>query len=166
MKTLYIIRHAKSSWGDFTLADFERPLNDRGKKDAPQMAQFLKDQKVSIDVFISSPAKRALKTCEVFCEIFQKDTADIVQIDILYHAPSAVFVEQIKKIDPAYNSAAIFSHNPGITDFVNDIAVGVKVDNMPTCAIFAFQIDSNDWSAFELAKKSFLFFKYPKSFST
>jgi phosphohistidine phosphatase len=164
MKTLYIIRHAKSSWGDFTLPDFERPLNERGKKDAPVMAQFLKDKKKIIDVFISSPAKRALKTCEIFCETFQKKASDIVIIDELYHAPSPVFVEQIKKIDSAYKSAAIFSHNPGITDFVNDVAVGVKVDNMPTCAIFAFQINSDDWSNFESAEKTFLFFKYPKSF--
>jgi len=166
MKTLYIIRHAKSSWGDFTLPDFERPINDRGKKDAPIMAQFLKDKKLTIDVFISSPAKRALKTSEIFCKTFDYDTANMVLIDEMYHATSSVFFEQIKNIDPSYNSAAIFSHNPGITDFVNDLGLGVKVDNMPTCAIFAFQINSDQWSEISSAKKTFLFFKYPKSIST
>lgn len=166
MKTLYIIRHAKSSWGDFTLPDFERPLNDRGNKDAPVMAQFLLDKKVSIDVFMSSPAKRALKTCEIFCKVFQKDSTAIMRIDELYHAPSSVFFEQIKKIDPAHQSVAIFSHNPGITDFVNNMEVGVKIDNMPTCAIFAVQINSERWSELATAQKTFLFFKYPKSFST
>ncbi|MEX1203590.1 MAG: histidine phosphatase family protein [Ferruginibacter sp.] len=165
MKTLYIVRHAKSSWGDFTLPDFERPLNDRGKKDAPIMAQFLKDRKLTIDVFISSPAKRALKTCEIFCKTFERDTANILLIDEMYHAPSSVFFEQIKKINPAYNSAAIFSHNPGITNFVNELNLGVKVNNMPTCAIFSFQINSDDWLDISSAKKTFLFFKYPKSIS-
>lgn len=166
MKTLYIIRHAKSSWGDFTLPDFERPLNDRGKKDAPMMAQFLLDKNINIDVFISSPAKRAFKTCEIFSRVFQKESSAIVRIDDLYHAPSSVFFEQIKKIDPAHNSAAIFSHNPGITDFVNEIEVGVTIDNMPTCAIFSFQINSEHWSDISSAEKTFLFFKYPKSLST
>ena len=62
MKTLYIIRHAKSSWGDFSLPDFERPLNERGKKDAPEMAKRLLDKKINIDAFVSSPAKRAKST--------------------------------------------------------------------------------------------------------
>ncbi len=73
MKTLLLVRHAKSSWNDLTLSDFDRPLNDRGKDDAPQMAKRIKDKKIKIDLFISSPAKRAKKTANIFMEIFDEN---------------------------------------------------------------------------------------------
>lgn len=161
MKTLYIIRHAKSSWGDFTLPDFERPLNERGKKDAPEMASRLLKRRAKIDVFISSPAKRALKTCKLFCKAFDYDTDNIQIVDKLYHAPSSVFYEVISAIDDKYSSAAIFSHNPGITDFVNSLAVEVRIDNMPTCGIFAVDWQGKMWK--DLNDAHFSFFDYPKN---
>jgi phosphohistidine phosphatase len=163
MKTLYIIRHAKSSWGDITLPDFERPLNDRGKKDAPLMAGFLKSRGGEVDVILSSPAKRALQTAQIFCQVLGYDPLKMERIDRLYHAPSTVFFDEIKKLNPQHRSAAIFSHNPGITDFVNEVGAGVRIDNMPTCAIFALEVNSESWCNFDTAKKTCLFLKYPKS---
>jgi phosphohistidine phosphatase len=162
MKVLYLIRHAKSSWGDFTLPDFERPLNDRGKRDAPDMAKRLKAHNPEIDVFISSPAKRALKTCINFCEVYKKDEKDILLQDELYHAPAATFYKVVSHISDKHDSAAIFSHNPGITDFVNSLRANISLDNMPTCAIFGVQADIKSWKDFETADKQFLLFDYPK----
>ena len=162
MKTLYVVRHAKSSWADFGQPDFDRPLNERGKKDAPVMARRLLDSGVTIDCFVSSPAKRALKTCKLFCEIYQRETGDIVLENKLYHAPSSIFYEVIESIPDNYNSAALFSHNPGITDFVNSLGVNVKIANMPTCAIVAVHMLADSWKKFGDSKKEYLFFQYPK----
>ena len=115
MKTLLLIRHAKSSWDNVSLSDFERPLNDRGKTDAPKMAARLKKQKIKIDVFISSPARRAKKTAEYFIKEFGEKADDIILVSALYDAGINNFSDTVKDIDDKNKSAAIFSHNPGIT---------------------------------------------------
>ena len=161
-KTLLVIRHAKSSWDIGTLNDFERPLNDRGKKDAPVMAKRLIDRNIPVDVFVSSPAKRAKKTAELFCETFGKSEDDIVYVSMLYHATDEVFYEVVEQLDDAFNTVALFSHNPGITEFVNNLTDGIKIDNMPTCSIYAINVQVKKWSDFKKAKKEFLFFDYPK----
>ncbi len=162
MKSLYIIRHAKSSWGDFTQPDFERPLNERGKKDAPVMAKRLVDAGIVIDRFMSSPAKRAHKTCKLFCEGYKREEDDIKLVAELYHASSLIFYDVVSSIPDKYNSAAIFSHNPGITDFVNSFGLNVKIDNMPTCSVFGVRILADSWKKFTVSKKEYLFFHYPK----
>ncbi len=162
-KTLLIIRHAKSSWDIGTLTDFERPLNDRGKKDAPEMAKRLIDQNILIDTFVSSPAKRAKKTAELFCGAYDKKESDILLVSMLYHADVNNFYEVIEQLDITSDMVAIFSHNPGITEFVNTLTDAVRVDNMPTCGVFAIQIQSDKWADFRKAKKQFLFFDYPKN---
>jgi phosphohistidine phosphatase len=162
MKTLLIIRHAKSSWDTATLSDFDRPLNERGKKDAPAMAKRLLENKVTPELFIASPAKRAKKTAELFIKEFGKNENEIVFISELYHAPADLFYDIIAKFDDKYNSIAIFSHNPGITDFVN-LLTTVQVDNMPTCGIFAVTSPANTWDEFSSAEKEFWFFDYPKT---
>lgn len=163
IKTLLIIRHAKSSWDEAALNDFERPLNDRGKKDAPVMAQRLKDKNIQINAFVASPAKRAKKTAELFAEVYENDKAHILYISKLYHAGPEVFFEVAEALDDTYNTVAIFSHNPGITEFVNQLDSAVQVDNMPTCGIFAVQLKDPSWKNFSKAKKEFLFFDYPKN---
>jgi phosphohistidine phosphatase len=160
VKTLLIIRHAKAE-SSFTLNDFERSLNDRGKKDAPEMALRLKAKNIHIDAFISSPAARAKKTATLFCQTLGGNTSDIIFISALYHAPANVFYETIKTVDKKYNTIAIFAHNPGITHLVNELT-NVKVDNMPTCAVFAISTPAAEWKDFANTKKEFLFFDYPK----
>ena len=162
MKTLYVIRHAKSSWGDFSLPDFERPLNDRGKKDAPEMARRLKVNSMIIDAFISSPAKRAGKTCKLFCEAFDYNEDDIIYIDSLYLAPADTIFEVVATINNQYQHVAIFAHNPGVTDFANRLTSQVHIDEMPTCGIFAVEVAIDNWKDFRNAEKKFLFFDYPK----
>jgi phosphohistidine phosphatase len=162
LKTLLIIRHAKSDQG-FLGNDFERPLNERGKRDAPLVAQRLIDNNITIDAFVSSPAKRAKKTAEIFSELYKKQSGDIIFISSLYHAPAQEFYEVIKTLDDNNNAVAIFAHNPGITYFVNELEADTKIDNMPTCAVFAVQTDIEHWKDFAKAKKEFLFFDYPKN---
>ena len=162
MKEVYIIRHAKSSWDNFLVSDMDRPLNERGLKDAPVMAKKIFAKKKNIDLFISSPAKRALKTCKVFCKFFGVSKEDIVIVNKLYLASSANFYDVIADIDDDLESVAIFSHNPGITEFVNGLVAGVHIYNMPTCAVFAVKTSITRWNDFKEAEKKFVLFDYPK----
>ncbi|UEG50853.1 histidine phosphatase family protein [Ferruginibacter lapsinanis] len=162
MKTLLLIRHAKSDQSFFG-NDFERPLNERGKADAPIMAQRLLDKQITIDAFVSSPAKRAKKTAELFCAAFKREANEIFFLSKLYHAAPEVFYEVASELDDNHHTVAVFSHNPGITYFVNEVVKTERMYDMPTCAIFAIKIDSDKWSDFHKAKKEFLFFDYPKN---
>lgn len=162
MKSLLLIRHAKSSWDDASVNDFDRPLNDRGKRDAPIMAERLSEKKIDIGAFFSSPAKRAARTAKIFAEEFKVKKDDIIFKTELYMASADIFFEVIKKMDDHLNSVGIFSHNPGLTDFANELTE-VRVDNIPTCGIFAVKADIKHWADFKDAKKKFWFFDYPKA---
>jgi phosphohistidine phosphatase len=162
MKTLFLIRHAKSSWDEPSADDFDRPLNERGKKDAPAMAKRMIRNKLGIDLFVSSPARRAKATARLFAEAFSHEEKDICYHQELYQADSSTFSSVISRLDDKYQSVAIFSHNPGITDFVNSITE-VRVDNMPTCSVFGVRSAARTWKEFISHQKEFLFFDFPKS---
>jgi phosphohistidine phosphatase len=161
MKNLLIIRHAKSSWDSFTQQDFDRPLNDRGNRDAPVMAKRLLKREVEIDAFVSSPANRALSTATYFAEAYGKKHKHIIQVESLYHAEVNVFYKVVDELDDDFKTVAIFSHNPGITEFVNSLT-NTRIDNMPTCGIFAVKAGIKSWKDFSAAEKDFWFFDYPK----
>ena len=161
-KTLLLIRHAKSDWGDPSLSDFDRPLNGRGKSDAPVMAHRLLDKNIFIDAFISSPANRAKKTAGIFAKEYKRDKDEIIFRDELYAAPENVFYDVIVTADNKFKSIAIFSHNPGLTDFAN-LLTSTRVDNIPTCGIFAIRAKCDKWKNFKDAEKEFWFFDYPKA---
>lgn len=161
MKTLILVRHAKSDWGQAGLDDFDRPLNERGKKDVPVMAKRLKNKSVVIDAIITSPAKRAAKTAKVFAEELDIKKGDIFFKDELYLPEAELFFSVIENVDDDLSNIAIFSHNNGITDFAN-LLTDVRIDNIPTCGVFAVKIHSNNWKEFRTAKKDFWFFDYPK----
>lgn len=156
------MRHAKSSWGDPSLPDFDRPLNDRGKRDAPFMAEKLKNRIETPDLFITSPAKRAKKTCKIFCEAFGYSEKKILVVDQLYLAPLKTYYEILQSLDKSQKRVIIFSHNPGISDFASSLCEGVTVSDMPTCSIFAVKAKISGWDDFRLATKEFEFFDYPK----
>jgi phosphohistidine phosphatase len=161
MKQLLLIRHAKSSWDDPLQNDIDRPLNKRGKKDAPEMAERLLDKKIKIDAFISSPAERALSTCIYFAKAFDVKKKEIIQVDELYNAQVENFYKVIGEVDDTFDSIAIVSHNPGITAFANELT-DVHVDDMPTCSIFSVKADIEKWKEFTEGEKLFWFFDYPK----
>ena len=162
MKTLLLIRHAKSSWDQPGLSDFDRPLNERGKADAPQMAKRVKEKGIELDHLVSSPAKRARKTAKYFAEAFGLEKEDIKLVEELYGATQAQFLKSVTDISDKYQTVALFSHNPGITDFASSLT-NVRVDDMPTCAVFALQAETESWKDFASAEKKFLFFDYPKN---
>ncbi|SRR5258706_13909926 len=162
MKHLLLVRHAKSDWSTPSSGDFDRPLNDRGKRDAPVMARRLLDKKIKIEAFISSPAKRAKRTASIFAKEYKRAKDEIVFKEELYAAAPRVFSEVINNVSDKFDSIAIFSHNPGITDFANSLT-GSKIDNIPTCGIFAVKIDTKHWNKFDEAPKEFWFVDYPKA---
>ena len=117
---------------------------------------------VKVDAFISSPAKRAKKTAEYFIEAFGGDKQDIIFISSLYDAATGDFGAAVKNIDDKYQTVALFSHNPGITQFANELVSGADIYNMPTCSVFAVSSGTDKWKDFSKSKKEFLFFDYPK----
>lgn len=163
MKQLFVIRHAKSSWAMSGQPDFERPLNDRGLRDAPDMAQRLWDAGIRLDLILSSPANRALTTAIFFADRFGIAHEAIVQLPQLYHAPPEVFYEVIAQhIPDRAASVAIFAHNPGITEFVNTTRTRLIVD-MPTCAIVGIEAPISSWKEWQGIKKKLLLYDYPKN---
>jgi len=162
MKHILLIRHAKSSWDDSSLSDFERPLNERGKTDAPAMAKKLGNKKIKIDALVSSPAKRAKQTTKYFTKEFDLKKKNIVFEPKLYEAGEENFYEVVENLKNKWDSVAIVSHNPGITSFADSLA-DTDIDDMPTCSIFAVKIDTDKWKNFRPAKKEFWFFDYPKA---
>src|SRR5438128_11417428 len=162
MKTLILVRHAKSSWDQAGLSDFDRPLNERGKKDAPEMAKRLKEKGISPDLFVSSPARRARRTARFFAEEFGVDKEDILLVEELYLASYEAFSNTVAGLDDKHQVVALFSHNPGITEFASSLS-NVRVVDMPTCAVFAVQADIDHWKYFEKSERKFLFFDYLKN---
>lgn len=157
------MRHAKSSWSQMDLSDFDRPLNDRGKRDAPVMAERLRKTKARIDALISSPALRAKSTAILFAKELEIKDKKIIYVDELYHAGIETFYSVVENCDDDYNQIALFSHNSGITEFANTLAAGASTDNIPTCGVFAIEADIKKWKDFRNAEKQFLFFDYPKN---
>ena len=161
MKQILIIRHAKSSWAQVGQEDFDRPLNERGQRDAPMMAQRMLDRNIQINAFVSSTANRAFTTAGYFAKAYGVSKKEIRGTKQLYHAYPAAYYEVISKLEDSITTVAIFAHNPGITLFANELT-NTKIDNMPTCGIFAVQVDITRWKDFETGEKKYRFFDYPK----
>jgi phosphohistidine phosphatase len=162
MKTLLLIRHAKSGWDDPSLSDFDRPLTHRGKSDAKMMAKRIKEKSIEIDLFVSSPAKRAKKTAKMFMKEFDEKEKKLLLEPALYEGSVTDFYKTIENLDDKEKHVAVFAHNPGITEFVNSLECS-PVYNMPTCAVFALKIKTKNWKEFQQAEKEFLFFDSPKN---
>jgi len=160
MKTVLLIRHAKSSWDDSSVSDFDRPLNERGKKNAPEMAVRLHDKGIKPDMLVSSPAKRAKQTAKAFQKIL--DIQDLEFVDELYLPSPEAFAKVISSLPAKVSTVAIFSHNPGITEFANSLST-TRIDNMPTSSVFAVKADVKTWSDFTTQHTRFWFFDYPKA---
>jgi phosphohistidine phosphatase len=164
MKTLYIVRHAKSSWDEINISDFDRPLNDRGKRDAPRMGKRLKEKDIIPDLMLSSPAKRALSTCKRFAEILGYNPEKIKTDRSLYHASEETILNVVRNAKDKHNVLMIFGHNPGLTDFVNELSSEDNfIDNIPTCGVVCFKLQIETWQQTDFGKGEFIFFDFPKS---
>jgi len=160
MKTLYLARHAKSYWKDQSIPDLDRPLNNRGKRDAPFMGEVLKNKKVKPDLIVCSPAKRTKKTAIAIAEKIGYPEKKILFNEDLYEVSSNILIKIIKKLDEKYDSVMIFGHNPGLTMLNNHIS-DRYIDNIPTCGIVTLQLDLK-WSELDKNTCKFVFFEYPK----
>ena len=163
MRTVILIRHAKSSWANPLQSDFERPLNERGKEEAPAMGKRLKKLGIAPDLIISSSAKRTRQTAKRIAEEVGYDTDNIEWEEILYHCIPSVFEEVIHEIDDSVKTVFIVAHNPGITEFVNQLSPEFKIDNMPTCGMVGARMEGTDWNHFFAAEKKVFLFEYPEA---
>jgi phosphohistidine phosphatase len=160
MKIIYLVRHAKSYWGDQSLSDLDRPLNKRGKLDAPFMGSILNEKKVMPELMISSPAKRTKKTAIAIAEKISYPEKKILFYDELYEASSNIILKLLKKIEDDYDSVMLFGHNPGLTLLNNQISL-TYIENIPTCGIVALEFNGN-WIGLDKDVCKQLFFEYPK----
>jgi len=160
MKTIFLVRHAKSFWGDQSTPDFDRPLNKRGKRDAPLMGDILNDKKIKLDLIISSPAKRAKKTAIAIADKISYPEKKIAYKEELYEASINTILKILQKLNEKNNSVMIFGHNPELTLFNNHIS-NHYIDNIPTCGVVALRLNKN-WSELNKNTCEFLFFEYPK----
>jgi len=158
MRTVLLVRHAKSDWPE-GVDDADRPLTEKGKKDAAVIAVRVYTRIPSMDLLISSPARRARKTAKAFAAAYQKKKEDIVLKPELYLPDPDVFYDVLSDLDSSIRSVCIFSHNNGITDFANMLGV-VRMDELPTCGVLAFGF-TGEWSDIRRLPRKFLFFDRP-----
>ena len=150
MKTLFLIRHAKSSWGDTALADKDRPLDDRGKRDAPKMGKRLAKRDVKPDLILSSPARRALTTAEIIAKKLDYKLKDIVVDDRLYASEADDLLNVIHKLGEKLERVMLFGHNPELTELAHRLSS--EITHMPTCAVAEFTFATKSWSKVGKAK--------------
>lgn len=162
MKTIYFIRHAKSSWSDHNLKDHDRPLNKRGLRDGPDMAQRLVKLGVQPDGVLTSSAKRARQTAAFFTAALNVPDTSVKVDEELYHAWPAAIVARIRLLPADWDTVLLFGHNPGYTDLANQLKNSQYIDNVPTCGITVATIALDDWVNFSLGEARRTGFMYPK----
>jgi len=160
MKTLYIVRHAKSSWEYSGIEDIDRPLKKRGIKDAHLMSKFLSEKIDRPDVFVSSSANRALHTSLIFCENFEYPLSNLKIKRQLYSFSDGYLVKTVNALDDGFNSAIIFSHDHGINSFVNKFG-SKPISHVSTCGIVGIQFEEKHWKNIKKGKTFMI--EFPKN---
>ncbi len=161
MKTLYLVRHAKSSWKYPNLDDFERPLNKRGRKSAPIMGKILKKLKVTPDLVISSPANRAAMTARIVAAAISYPLENIRYSETMYEFSENALFHVVKQIDDSVNKAMVVGHNPalnGLANYVGDQPIG----NIPTCGAICVELNISSWANINEHCGKLKFFEFPK----
>jgi phosphohistidine phosphatase len=146
MKTLLLLRHAKSSWTDSTQTDHDRTLNKRGKRDAPQMGQLIESEGILPDCIVSSTAVRAHSTAELVAENSRFD-GEIQLFRELYHAPPSAYFAVLSQLPGTCHCVLAVGHNPGIAEFLMHLT-GAD-ESMPTAALAHIRLEIEDWGEFE-----------------
>ncbi|CAM1347510.1 SixA phosphatase family protein [Tenacibaculum insulae] len=160
MKTLYIVRHAKSSWKYESIEDIDRPLKERGIKDAHLLSKHLSKEINKPDVFISSSANRALHTAVIFCENFKYPLSNLKIKRQLYSFSDGYLVKTVKALDDSFDSAIIFSHDHGINSFVNKFG-DKPIAHVTTCGVIGIQFKEKHWK--NIKKGSTSLVEFPKN---
>ena len=161
MKTLTLVRHAKSSWKDRRLSDRERPLNKRGGRDAPIMGKRVAEAGIRPSQIISSPAVRAWTTAKTFALKLGYPIEFLQREDGLYLASLDNLLDVVASQDVGFNNLMMFGHNPGLTDFANYLVPGLT-NNLPTAGVVSVQLDIDSWRLYEQPKAELVLHDYPK----
>lgn len=159
MKTLYLCRHAKSDWNQ-DLPDHDRPLNTRGKKSAPVIGTVWKSNAPLPDLWISSSARRARDTAALMINHLRIPVELIIEPN-LYHAGIQAWLGVIHQLDQQQDAAALFGHNPGITDVVNYLC-DANISNIPTCGLVRIDFYLDDWRLISARTGILVWFEYPR----
>ena len=146
MRRLTLVRHAKSDWKNADLKDFDRPLNRRGLKEAPQMAERLAEQKIRPDLMLTSPAVRALETARVLAKALDYPLRRLKTEDRLYLAPAADILAVVRGVGSRVRHLMIFGHNPGLSAFAQSLANDRELGELPTCAVYSVELDIRSWA--------------------
>jgi phosphohistidine phosphatase len=165
MKSLYLLRHGKSSWVEHGLSDRDRPLAKRGLHDAPMMGERFHSRGEHLDRVISSPAVRAHTTAQLFCEACEFPVQDIETDSDLYFLGSGSIEDVILGQDDQLQALMLVFHNPDITFFANSLDDGFRIDNVPTSGLVRLNCDISQWGDWSRAKTVFEYFDYPKNLS-
>jgi phosphohistidine phosphatase len=160
MKKIILIRHAKSAWDHPWLDDFERPLAERGLRDAPQMAASLKNRGITVNLICSSTAKRAKQTACMTAEVLGYPEEKIHWEKSLYHATEDHLLHFIQSQSDQIHTLVLVGHNPGLTELIN--LLGVKLDNLPTSGQFAFSLSTTHWKELSRDTCTFAWWDSPK----
>ncbi len=164
MKTLTIVRHAKSSWNDSSLSDRERPLNNRGERDAPIMGQRIVDAGIRPSLILSSPANRAWTTARIIADQMSYPLEFLQRENDLYLASLNTLLDVLVAQYDGFNNLMLVGHNPGLTDFANFLCPGIT-NNLPTAGVISVNIAQEDWKLHEQPKAELLLHDYPKNVS-
>lgn len=153
MKTLLIMRHAKSSWEEEGQSDHERPLNDRGLRDAPRMGEFLVKKGFTADAILTSSAKRAWRTAEAVAKAMHR-LERVEAIDALYLADPLVYLASLRHLPDEARVVLIVGHNPGISEWASKLTR--RMVEMPTAAVACVTLPIDEWSALNLGTPGML----------
>jgi len=163
MKTLLLMRHAKSSWEDDRLPDHKRPLNDRGRRDVPTMGDRLANRNLFPDMIMSSPAERAKHTASIIAPYVKMPATRVTLADELYMANTDIFLSLVQLCDTNVDTLMLVSHNPGITQFASTLT-DTAIEHMPTSAIFICQFNIKAWHEVIPGTGRYVAFEYPKKY--
>ena len=163
MKTLTIVRHAKSDWGNESLDDLHRPLSESGYSDARFTAKQLQKKIETPDYWLTSPSIRTYSTALIYANAFKYDADKIILRQKIYDSTIKILKQQISLIPDNFSRAILFGHNPGLTNFFNEISDSFA-DNIPTCGTLHLSSNTKKWKDFlsTTVKNDFNF--YPKEF--
>jgi phosphohistidine phosphatase len=162
MKTLTLVRHAKSSWKDASLADRDRPLNKRGKRDAPEMGRRIAAAGIRPSLIVSSPAVRAWTTARIIADEISYPREFLQRDKRLYLASVNGILDVIVAQDPGFNSLMLVGHNPGFTDLANYLVPGLT-NNVPTAGVVSVELDTDDWSLYDKPGVELALYDFPKN---
>lgn len=145
MRRLTLVRHAKSDWKNSDLKDFDRPLNRRGMRQAPQVARQLAAQQVRVDLMVTSPAVRALETARIFARALDYPLRRLKQDERLYLAKPKDILEVVRGVGSRVRHLMLFGHNPGLSEFAQALVRDSDLDELPTSAVYSVELDIRSW---------------------